>query len=168
MSCSCAIRFRKFRFIRRQKTTFLYFCLLRTSFSRVDNWYSRIWLGMSCRCAVSFGIFILPLWVIWRSKNISLKLATSSQVLFTGQFFSSFGRVLDFKSKDPRFNSRLGWIVYFYISSLSRYTDITINLVSNLYLLIINLPFNFKIVAYKTSSWVLILRSYPDQNPRQT
>ena len=24
-----------------------------SSFQRVDKWYSRIWLGMSCRCAIS-------------------------------------------------------------------------------------------------------------------
>ena len=37
------------------------------------------------------------------------------------------------------------------------FPDITLHLVSYLYLLIINLPFNFKIVAYKTSTWVFIL-----------
>ena len=35
--------------------------------------------------------------------------------------FSSFGRVLGFKSRGPRFNSRLGRIVYFHISTLSHY-----------------------------------------------
>ena len=38
-----------------------------------------------------------------------------------GYLFSSFGRVLDLKSGGPRFNSRLGWIGYSYISSLFRY-----------------------------------------------
>ena len=40
--------------------------------------------------------------------------------------FSSFRRVLDFKSRGSWFNSHLGWIVYFYISSLS--THVRINL----------------------------------------
>ena len=55
-------------------------------------------------------------------------------------------------------------LMYFIISSIiyhvrwyQKYPDIKLKLVSNLYLLIINLPFNFKIVAYKTSSWVFIL-----------
>ena len=47
--------------------------------------------------------------------------STSSSAL-VGYLFSSFGRVLDLKSRGPRFNSCLGWIVNFYISSLSCYT----------------------------------------------
>ena len=48
-------------------------------------------------------------------------ISTTTSTALVGYLFSSFCRVLDFKSKGPWFNSRLGWIVYFYISSLSRY-----------------------------------------------
>ena len=49
-------------------------------------------------------------------------ISTTTSTALVGYLFSSFGRVLDLKSRGPRFNSCLGWIVNFYISSLSCYT----------------------------------------------
>ena len=60
---------------------------------------------------------------MWPKKNYRF-ISTTTSTALVGYLFSSFGIVLDFKTRGLGFNSRLGWIVYFYISSLSRYSKI--------------------------------------------
>ena len=71
ISCRCAIRFRNFYFnprgqMRVNQQRFLFFCKFVTwttfTFSGVDNWYSRIWLGMSCRYEVRIRNFLFAPW----------------------------------------------------------------------------------------------------------
>ena len=83
MSCRCAVRFANFIFAPvvdwGPNMTFLWSCWLwrgqmrvdkrrfflsgkivnwiPSTFQIVDKWYSRIWLGMSCRCVIRFRNF---------------------------------------------------------------------------------------------------------------
>ena len=70
-SCRFAIGIWFFILFGRVKTTVIFFSaeiVIWTTFifSGVNSWYSRIWLGMSCRCVV---IFILPPWGLTRVEQ---------------------------------------------------------------------------------------------------
>ena len=78
MSYEWAKRFRKFHFIPRGQIRFetrrFHFSVkfvtwTPSTFSGVDNWYTRVWLGMSCRCAVRIWKFHFSPVVIWRLNN---------------------------------------------------------------------------------------------------
>ena len=66
MSCRCAVTIWNFHFaprghIRVEKWRFLSYnaCHLKSIYiSRVDKWYFRIWMGVSCRCAITFNYFL--------------------------------------------------------------------------------------------------------------
>ena len=71
MSCRCAVRFWNFHFIpkglmRVEKRFYLstvkFVTWTISTFSGVDNWYSRIWLSMSCKCAVRIRNFHFAPW----------------------------------------------------------------------------------------------------------
>ena len=77
VSCRFAIRIRNFHFVTwgRMRVDKWLFCRKRlvtwnpSTFHKVVQWYSRIWLGMSSRCAIRFFNFKFHPWSQIRVEN---------------------------------------------------------------------------------------------------